>query len=255
MKLVLLTGLGDSSRILAAALAKAGFENMEVYCEKGVPRLQMLKARAKRLGWAAVAGQILFMLFILPILKWRGRARRKEIMEQYNLVAQWPAGVPVTKVDTINAQAIAEILQKAAPDAVIINGTRILKPYILSAVAAQYINIHAGITPRYRGVHGGYWALYQGEPEHCGTTVHLVDSGVDTGPVVLQVRITPCSQDNFTTYPLLQQAAALSPLIEILRRQPKVSALPQQETPTADSRQWYHPTLFQYLKGRIRGVK
>ena len=48
-------------------------------------------------------------------------------------------------------------------------------------MACPVINMHAGITLRYRGVHGGYWALAEQHPEWVGTTVHLVDPGIDTG--------------------------------------------------------------------------
>ena len=41
--------------------------------------------------------------------------------------------------------------------------------------------MHAGITPQYRGVHGGYWAVVNNDPEHCGVTIHFVDKGIDTG--------------------------------------------------------------------------
>ncbi len=46
--------------------------------------------------------------------------------------------------------------------------------------------MHAGITLRYRGVHGGYWALAEQHPEWVGTTVHLVDPGIDTGGILAQ---------------------------------------------------------------------
>jgi methionyl-tRNA formyltransferase len=44
--------------------------------------------------------------------------------------------------------------------------------------------VHAGITPRYRGTHGGYWVLLNNDPGHCGVTIHLVDPGIDTGSIV-----------------------------------------------------------------------
>ena len=53
------------------------------------------------------------------------------------------------------------------------------------------LNYHAGITPKYRGMNGGYWALATGDAGNFGATVHLVDAGVDTGGVLHQVRGRP----------------------------------------------------------------
>ena len=65
----------------------------------------------------------------------------------------------------------------------------------------------------YRGVHGCYWALADGDPAHAGVTVHLVDSGVDTGEVIAQAVVHPTPADSYHTYPLLQLAAGI-PLLE-----------------------------------------
>ena len=49
-----------------------------------------------------------------------------------------------------------------------INGTRIISKATLGCVPAVFINTHVGITPTYRGVHGGYWSLVEGERARCG---------------------------------------------------------------------------------------
>jgi methionyl-tRNA formyltransferase len=45
------------------------------------------------------------------------------------------------------------------------------------------INIHAAILPFYRGIHGGIWAQINGE-EFLGSTCHVIDSGIDSGPIL-----------------------------------------------------------------------
>ena len=134
-------------------------------------------------------------------------------------------------------------------------GVRIIKPEILRCVDAPFINTHVGITPMYRGVHGGYWALWNGDPTNFGVTIHLVDPGVDTGQPLRQVRVRPSSDDTFVTYPLLQQAEALDAIKDILSDLPR--ALETKEKPVANgfSRQWFHPTVGQYIRGRLRGIR
>jgi folate-dependent phosphoribosylglycinamide formyltransferase PurN len=39
-------------------------------------------------------------------------------------------------------------------------------------------------------VHGGYWALAENNPQLVGTTVHFVDTGIDTGEVIEQSFLT-----------------------------------------------------------------
>ena len=80
---------------------------------------------------------------------------------------------------------------------------------VLSCIDAPFINTHLGITLKYRGVHGGYWALANGDPDNYGVTVHLIDVGIDTGGVLYQKFIKVLKNDNFNTYPIHQIAHAI----------------------------------------------
>src|SRR5262249_22864046 len=116
-----------------------------------------------------------------------------------------------------------------------------------------FINYHAGITPKYRGVHGGYWAQAEGDPGNFGVTVHLVDRGIDTGEVLYQERLAPSADDNYSTLPYLQLGAAL-PLLERAARD-AVNGTLRPEKLDLPSKLWSHPTLWQYIKtGLRRGV-
>jgi folate-dependent phosphoribosylglycinamide formyltransferase PurN len=66
-------------------------------------------------------------------------------------------------------------LKAINPDLVIVNGTRIISKKVLSSINSKFVNIHVGITPKYRGVHGTYWALVNNDVENSGVTVHFVD--------------------------------------------------------------------------------
>jgi methionyl-tRNA formyltransferase len=99
------------------------------------------------------------------------------------------------------------------PRAILVMGTRIIGAEVLRSVDAPFINYHAGVTPKYRGVHGGYWAKAQGDDDNFGVTIHLVDEGIDTGSVLHQARPATSAKDNYSSYPYLQLAAAL-PLLE-----------------------------------------
>ena len=110
--------------------------------------------------------------------------------------------------------------------------------------------MHVGITPNYRGSHGGYWALRNKDIENFGTTIHLIDAGVDTGAVIKQVFIKPDKQDNFTTYPILQIATGIAALKEVL-----ISISSENYTTskhTEKGKMYFQPTLWQYLTGAVK---
>jgi phosphoribosylglycinamide formyltransferase-1 len=111
-----------------------------------------------------------------------------------------------------------------------------------------------GITPRYRGVHGGYWALAEGNRDLCGVTVHRVDAGIDTGPIVEQIRVMPANEDNFVTYPYLQLAMALP----MLQRAVETALRGELQCRPAggQSQLYFHPSIGEYLWNRLRrGVR
>ena len=112
--------------------------------------------------------------------------------------------------------------------------------------------MHAGITPKYRGVHGTYWALYNKDAANSGVTVHLVDPGIDTGGVLYQARVTVTNKDNFTTYPIIQLAEGIQFLLSASKD--ALSKNLNIKEVTKESTLWYHPTIWQYLAKRISGA-
>jgi methionyl-tRNA formyltransferase len=56
------------------------------------------------------------------------------------------------------------------------------------------INIHYGLLPRYRGWHPINWAIINDE-KHVGFTIHLMDEGIDSGPILFQRRIEVLEDD------------------------------------------------------------
>lgn len=81
---------------------------------------------------------------------------------------------------------VLRILDETRPDLVCLAGyMRILSPAFVERWRGRMLNIHPSLLPKYRGLSPQKRALEAGEPES-GCTVHLVDEGTDTGPIVLQ---------------------------------------------------------------------
>jgi folate-dependent phosphoribosylglycinamide formyltransferase PurN len=255
--IVLLAGDCPATRAVYHALVKRFGTRVPVHVilESPVSRTLLLKRRRRRLGTRAVIGQLLFRAGIMPLLHAAGRARRLEIARQHQLDHR-PIPEPVNRVDSVNSPETQALLRTVDPSVVVISGTRILGAETLAAVPVPFINMHAGITPGYRGVHGGYWALAEQRPEQVGTTIHRVDEGIDTGEVIDQAFFQVSKEDNFSTYPLLHTAAGLPLLLRAVENA-LAGAVPSR-TPAVRgvSRLHHHPTAWAYLLNRVRlGVR
>ena len=79
-------------------------------------------------------------------------------------------------------------MRRVRPDVVLVFGTGLLRQPLLDVFAGRMINIHLGLSPYYRGAGTNFWPLVNREPEYCGATIHFLDRGVDTGPIVAHVR-------------------------------------------------------------------
>ena len=81
---------------------------------------------------------------------------------------------------------ILRILEEARPDLICLAGyMRVLSPEFVARHRGRILNIHPALLPKFPGLHAQKRALEAGETVS-GCTVHFVDEGTDTGPVILQ---------------------------------------------------------------------
>ncbi|MGH3371523.1 MAG: formyltransferase family protein, partial [Nocardioidaceae bacterium] len=195
----------------------AAFGDVTVVMEPRLSRSWVARRRVRRLGLATVAGQVLFSLLVVPVLCRRGRNRIAGITRDHDLDTS-PIDQPVLDIPSVNSEEARRLLGQLHPSVVVISGTRIICPETLESIDVPFLNVHAGVAPQYRGVHGAYWALAEGRADMAGTTVHLVDAGIDTGPIVGQANIGVTDDDSFVTYTYLQLAAGLPILTDAVKR-------------------------------------
>jgi methionyl-tRNA formyltransferase len=248
-KIIFLASDCDSSRWVYNAL-KNTFDFTATIIEKPVSKKQLVKGRLKKIGFISVAGQILFSLFAVPFLKMKARKRKTELLNQYELNGQGFTAAKLFRINSVNDEACLELLRQLQPDIILVNGTRIISKKILQSTAAVFVNMHVGITPQYRGSHGGYWALYNDDAENFGTTIHLIDAGVDTGAVIKQVFTKPDKQDNFVTYPILQTAIGIDALKQLLPRM--IAGDYETIKHNEKGKMYFQPTCWQYLTGAAK---
>jgi phosphoribosylglycinamide formyltransferase 1 len=248
---VLLVVDNSLCRIAAWRLA-ARFPDLTIIVEQYVPRLKLIRSRIRRFGLVHTAGQIAFILYS-RLIRRRAAGRIDGIVAAAGLEARWPEGIDRIEVISVNAPDTIARLQTLHPKVVLVVGTRIISRKVLAAVEAPFINYHDGITPKYRGIHGGYWASARNDLANFGATVHLVDPGIDTGEVLYQVRLRPSGEDNYATFSYLQLAAALPLLVRAAEDALGGTMTPQ--TVELPSHLWSHPTIWGYFAtGVCRGA-
>jgi phosphoribosylglycinamide formyltransferase-1 len=85
--------------------------------------------------------------------------------------------------------ALLALLEPYELDWLVLAGyTRILSPPVVQRYWGRIVNIHPADSRKYRGLHGYRWAFEQGLSATF-VTVHLVDEGIDTGPILTQAPV------------------------------------------------------------------
>ena len=246
--LAVLTAGGPHAWIMINAL-RDQFGDFPVIVEEGEPPAAVWRRRRKLLGPLTVAHM---QAARLPIkLTKRGtKALIDQMIEVHGLRPEPDASTRMFDVPSVNSDACRALLREASPKAVFVVSTRMIARKTLDAVDAPFINYHSGINPAYRGMFGGYFALANGEPEHFGATVHLIDDGVDTGDILYQSQVQAEPRDNFHTY--LWRLAAGSREIVIQAVSDALSGQLAPRKVDLPSRQWFAPTLTGYISAGLR---
>jgi phosphoribosylglycinamide formyltransferase-1 len=115
------------------------------------------------------------------------------------------------------ADLLLHSIQYHKPDLVVLAGfMRILPATVVKALAGKIINIHPSLLPAFPGAHAVRDALAAGVAV-TGATVHLVDEGVDTGPVIRQTEIAiPAGISEPELHSLIKEVEK-NQLVEVVR--------------------------------------
>ena len=97
------------------------------------------------------------------------------------------------------SRAVAEELERREIDLLVSAGyMRILGPEVVKRWHQRFLNVHPALLPSFPGMHGVRDALAYGV-KTTGVTVHFVDDGVDSGPIVLQESVEVRDDDSWDT--------------------------------------------------------
>ncbi|MDA7655077.1 formyltransferase family protein [Akkermansiaceae bacterium] len=118
-----------------------------------------------------------FLAKIIP------RAKVLSVLKEY--------GVPRIELDgSINSKVSLSMIKSYEPDLLVsILGNEIFKTELINLAPKGCINLHTALLPKYRGLMPSFWVLKNQEKE-TGVSVFFVDEGIDSGPIIVQKRIS-----------------------------------------------------------------
>lgn len=163
-------------------------------------------------------------------------------------------GLDLAIVDDHNSPRATTLLSQYAPDVVVFTGGGLLRRALLSIPRLGVLNCHMGILPRYRGMDVVEWTALEsgrGVPG-IGVTVHFMDEGVDTGPILLERLTTLRSDDSFASIRRRMERDMALEIVHCVQalRDDRVQPKAQQHTA---GRQYFvmHPMLMDFATRQL----
>jgi folate-dependent phosphoribosylglycinamide formyltransferase PurN len=123
-------------------------------------------------------------------------------------------------ITSINASKFIEELNAWNSDLIINFGTSIYSGKTLGLIKAPIYNVHTGILPNYRNVYSEFWALVNKDYSNLGTTIFLIDSGIDKGPIISVKHLDPqlVQKSNLKEILMMNLSLASESILEVLNR-------------------------------------
>lgn len=91
--------------------------------------------------------------------------------------------------ESVNDGESMSILKAISPDVMIVFGTGKLLSAVIQTVSVACLNLHGGNPEKYRGLDTHLWAIYHQDFDNLVTTLHYVDTHLDTGDIILQSQL------------------------------------------------------------------
>lgn len=192
MRLAILTPQRKESILLVNHLASMGMAPDLLILHRpgtGVPR----KADWRHVLKSFVKRRFLFFLDSERIRRVRNSnlALAAGLIDDYakqrGLSVETVNGVRQVEVADVNAAETVQEVRDSNIDVLFIWGIPIVRGPLLKAVHSMVVNAHSSILPEYRGSRSEFWQFHNRDFGNCGITLHRVDTGVDTGEVLMQV--------------------------------------------------------------------
>ena len=157
-----------------------------------------------------------------------------------------------------NDQRSQAVLREARPDVIVFSGGGLIRKAILDIPSQGILNAHMGILPPYRGMDVVEWPVlecHEDKSPLIGLTVHFMDRGVDTGPIILTREVPLKSGDDFASLRVRFEPVMVRALMDAVRRLRDGACEPQPQQ-QADGRQYFlmHPRLMEHAQAKLQRI-
>jgi folate-dependent phosphoribosylglycinamide formyltransferase PurN len=214
----------------------------------------VFRRRMRRFGILSVANQALLVMYRLLIESRKDKKALAAIFTGRSHEYIEKRDVDILEVDDINSEEVRAFILSKSPDVVVVSGTALLKEPIIESAKGRIINLHPGFAPQYRGRYGAFWPIYNKEPQLVGATIHFIDRGIDTGPILTQGKVDFDPGDTLKAITYKQHKVGVDLLMKCLKEFETFAAQAYHK-PECPSTNYYVPGLTHYLKARrwLRG--
>jgi folate-dependent phosphoribosylglycinamide formyltransferase PurN len=154
--------------------------------------------------------------------------------------------VPYYRVRDFNAEVSEASIRDLAPDLIVFTGGGLIRKNILAIPSIGVLNCHSGLLPRYRGMDTLEWSILEAQDTlpRIGLTLHFMDAGVDTGPILRHYQKQLQSGEDLVSIRQRLEPEMVRLVIEGVRDLQR-GALQAQVQNSSEGRQYYviHPRL------------
>jgi len=161
----------------------------------------------------------------------RGRGHKMTPPDVY-ITARELGITNIYQLQNLKKENFEEILTKESPDLIVVVAYgKLLPKYVIDYPKYGCINVHGSLLPKYRGAAPMQWAIIDGE-EETGVTTMYMDTGLDTGDMLLKSVLKLNEDDNFGTVHDKLASMGADLLVETIEKLDSLKRIPQGETTT-----------------------
>lgn len=212
-----------------------------VHAVKWRQKYLRLKGYARKVGWMNLAATMLITAIDARFMA--SPSAKAHITVEAEAQKQ---NLPLYSIETLNSSATVRLIKELKPDYLLLGGVGIIKSDLIKSPQKAVINAHPGIVPFYRGNYVVRWAILNGDA--VGITVHIVDAGVDTGPVLnIQKFIPPLTRSLIEIETFFEQKRAKQIITHLLRLK-RSECNPETQVEQRDLPQYSYMPLAELLK-------
>ena len=158
------------------------------------------------------------------------------------------------RVPDINGQQAAAAMHQHEVDLIVFTGGGLIRRELLESSSIGVLNCHGGLLPEYRGMDTTIWAEWERQPT--GLTLHVMDQGVDTGPIISTYPVARAPDESFEAFHGRMEALSATRLVATVQSigQGAIDSTPQE---LAQGKQYYimHDRLRDMLVDRLEDAR